>query len=177
MIGISSNDVFIEKKIFSILIQKEGFLGNPDQDSLYKINIQKNLKNLTISFNKETINVPLPINVDELFKILNNLLQSFELKFGEFVFAPFRQTVQFKGKEVFLRNTHNIILRSLLMTKEVEGMNKKKLYQTVWPNDKEMQINKLDTHITNIKNFLSEEINLQIRIFSEKNIIKIQLGN
>lgn len=177
MIGISSNDTFIENKILTILSQKEGFLGSPDQDTLHKINIQKNFKNLTISFNKEKINVPLPINVNELFKILNNFLHSFELKFGEFVYAPFRQTVQFKGKEVFLRNTHNIILRSLLMAKDVEGINKKKLYQIVWPNDKEMQINKLDTHITNIKNFLSEEINLQIKIFSEKNKIKLLLVN
>ena len=34
----------------------------------------------------------------------------------------------------------------------------------LWPNDKNIQINKLDTHLTNLKSFLYEKINFSIKI-------------
>ena len=32
----------------------------------------------------------------------------------------------------------------------------------IWPNDKNFQINKLDTHLTNLKNLINEKLEYQI---------------
>ena len=42
---------------------------------------------------------------------------------------------------------------NLLLSSE-EGMRKIDLIQIIWPNDKEIFYNKLDTHLTNLKNYL-----------------------
>ena len=49
-------------------------------------------------------------------------------------------------------------------------MNKEYLYKCIWPEDHDMQLNKLDTHLTNLKNLLKESLdfNLSFRSISGK---------
>ena len=55
-----------------------------------------------------------------------------------------------------------------------DGIDKKILYSIIWPNEKVIQLNKLDTHLTNLKKFLKEEIDYDVIFSSNKGIIKIK---
>ena len=50
-------------------------------------------------------------------------------------------------------------------------LNKIDLYKEIWPLDKELQLNKLDTHLTNLKNHLKEKINFNFLFFSRSGSI------
>ena len=79
-------------------------------------------------------------------------------------FYPLRQSLEFKNKHINLGNIHFTIFSHLLLNCN-EGSNKVELYKSIWPLDKEYQINKLDTHLTNLKNYLKEKLNFSL-IFS-----------
>ena len=65
-------------------------------------------------------------------------------------------------------------MKNLLMSME-NGISRKELYFHIWPNDKDIQINKLDTHLTNLKNYLLENLNLKLNIISQKNAVYLNL--
>ena len=49
-----------------------------------------------------------------------------------------------------------------------EGIKKTDLYKIIWPNDVDIQINKLDTHLTNLKNLLQEHFDYTIKFKSNQ---------
>ena len=49
-----------------------------------------------------------------------------------------------------------------------EGINKTDLYKIIWPKDVNIQINKLDTHLTNLKNLLQEHFDYTIKFKSNQ---------
>ena len=53
------------------------------------------------------------------------------------------------------------------------GINKSNLYKLIWPYDKDIQINKLDTHITNLKNKVKEFLKVDLTIISSSGVIKL----
>ena len=56
-----------------------------------------------------------------------------------------------------------------------QGLDKIKLYKDIWPLDKDLQLNKLDTHLTNLKNHLKEKLNLNLLFFSRSGLIYISV--
>ena len=73
-----------------------------------------------------------------------------------------------------LKNIHNLILNYLTLYKE-NGIEKHKLYSIIWPNDKDISINKLDSHLTNLKNEIFDCIGFNIQFNSNKKIIKLAI--
>ena len=67
----------------------------------------------------------------------------------------------YEKKSLILGNIHNLIFSALLLNL-TSGVNKSQLYEIIWPNDKNFQINKLDTHLTNLKNLIKEKLGYQI---------------
>ena len=65
----------------------------------------------------------------------------------------------------------NIILNTILLCKE--GVDKDHLYKKIWKRDKSIQINKLDTHLTNLKNQLAKEIGFELNFSSKLGILKL----
>ncbi len=66
----------------------------------------------------------------------------------------------------------NEILRNLYLYKE-GGIDKNILYSSIWPKDKEILINKLDTHLTNTKNLIQDNFNIELKYASKKGIVKL----
>ena len=64
-----------------------------------------------------------------------------------------------------------IILFNLALYKD--GVDKEYLYSLVWPEDKNLSINKLDSHLTNLKNYMKESLDLSIKFHSSQKIIKL----
>ena len=65
-----------------------------------------------------------------------------------------------------------MILNYMLMNLE-KGMPKYSLYKKLWPNDKESSINKLDTHLTNLKNDFENKFNKNLNLVSSKGQIRL----
>jgi len=53
------------------------------------------------------------------------------------------------------------------------GMPKNSLYKKLWPNDKEISINKLDTHLTNLKNDFETKFGQNLNLVSSKGNIRL----
>ena len=140
----------------------------------FHLKISLSDKNLEISIDKNNFSFSLPFEFHYFFSELMKKLNILSLNYSRFAYFPFKQTIFANNKEVQLRNTHNTIIKHLLLSKE-NGIMRKKLYFHIWPNDKDIQINKLDTHITNLKNYLLVNLNLKLNIFSQKNIVYLNL--
>ena len=65
-------------------------------------------------------------------------------------------------------------MRDLLLNYE-EGVLKEVIYGNLWPNDKSILINKLDTHLTNLKNHLKDEVDFDLEFTSISGKIKLTL--
>jgi len=171
----SSNCNFTEKNIISLLYQK-GMITTFDQKNqdFYHISISLSDKNLEICIDKDYLRFSLPFEFHHFFSELLKKLNKLSLIYSQFIYFPFKQTIIANDKEVQLRNTHNTIIKHLLLTQE-NGISRKELYFYIWPNDKDIQINKLDTHLTNLKNYLLENLNLKLNIISQKNAVNLNL--
>ena len=62
-------------------------------------------------------------------------------------------------------------MNNLLLNKL--GTEKLDLYKILWPKDKNIQLNKLDTHLTNLKNLFEKEFKYNLNYFSKQSILKI----
>ena len=54
------------------------------------------------------------------------------------------------------------------MLNQIEGISKLNLYKNIWPADKEIFMNKLDTHLTNLKNYLASDLNFSLNFTTVK---------
>ena len=53
-----------------------------------------------------------------------------------------------------------------------DGVDKYFIYKKIWPNDKQLFINKLDSHLSNVKNEIQENLNFNFD-YSSKKLIKL----
>ena len=56
------------------------------------------------------------------------------------------------------------------------GIEKNELIKYIWPKDKEVFFNKLDTHLTNLKNQVSSDLNLDLNFSSKSGILKLSIN-
>ena len=75
-------------------------------------------------------------------------------------YVPVKQNLIYEKKSLVLGNIHNLIFSALLLHLK-SGISKNNLYEMIWPGDKSYQINKLDTHLTNLKNLIIEKLGYQ----------------
>jgi len=99
-------------------------------------------------------------------------LSDIKYEFNELEYNPINQKVTFKNKTIKLKSFHNTIFKNLFLNKD-SGIQKELIYSNLWPNDKDIMINKLDTHLTNLKNFLKEEIDFNLQFVSSAGMIKL----
>ena len=72
----------------------------------------------------------------------------------------------------FLSDIQNEIMIHLLLNLS-NGIDKIELIQNIWPNDKDVFFNKLDTHLTNLKNYLKSESDFDLKFTSKSGLIKL----
>ena len=84
-----------------------------------------------------------------------------------------------KGRQIKNLKTEkkdkNIIDRKQIIL-GILSIQKLDLYKILWPNDKNIQLNKLDTHLTNLKNLFEKEFNYNLNYFSKQSIIKLLIN-
>ena len=165
MFLLDSDDQYLVKSISHVLNQKNFFhtldLNKKHFFSL-KFNIHKKEMEIGNSYKKKKI--LLPTSTNTIISTINNLFIDYEIEVNGAKFFPLRQSLEYKNKHTYLGNIHFIIFSHLLLNCD-EGSNKIELYKSIWPLDKEYQVNKLDTHLTNLKNYLKDKLNFSF-VFS-----------
>tara|TARA_B100000123_G_scaffold262274_1_gene230210 strand:+ start:431 stop:955 length:525 start_codon:yes stop_codon:yes gene_type:complete len=154
---------FLENKKFSLASENEVFF------TTIKISESSKNVNLFIDDFKKEISIPVDINflMSEIFKSIADI----HIPISNYNYYPYQRLVENSEKRSLLSEIQNIILNNILLSKY--GVNKDLLYQRIWKRDKSIQINKLDTHLTNLKNKLNEELNLVVNFQSHEKKIRL----
>ena len=80
-----------------------------------------------------------------------------------------------ENKISFLSDIQNEIMIHLLLNLS-NGIDKIELIQNIWPNDKDIFFNKLDTHLTNLKNQLLTDIDFKLKFSSKSSLLKLSIN-
>ena len=175
MFLLESEDKFLIKAISQLLIQKE-VLHTLDNSKKYffTLEINQNSKNIEIKGPSKSVFIKTPSLISYIVKNILYLFNDYKININGAHFYPLKQTLIYRNKEAHLGNIHFKILSQLLLDKDY-GTNKTELYQNIWPLDKDLQINRLDTHLTNLKNHLKEKINLNFQFLTRSGLIYISI--
>ena len=150
MINIICKDDFLLRQIQSLVNQKKFHQNYLFEKFLSSLEIKIDNDHMKIIVNKKSSSISLPFTLDTFYTILIDLSSDIKINLQDFTFYPFQNLLRnTKQKQCFLSNIQNIIF-SLLVT-SFDGIEKTQVYKFIWPNNKEFSINKLDTHLTNLK--------------------------
>lgn len=169
MIKFISNNNLLVDTLNSYYLEHSFVLVN--NHYFQKIKLENDEKNIILEFEKKKILIPLPIQISVLKNEINKVLSNFEIQLRDFNYYPFQNFIQTKSKKVFLTNIQNLIFSNLINAKQ--GLDKNVLYETIWKQDKDISINKLDTHLTNLKNLLNSSLNIHITFQSKNKKIEL----
>jgi hypothetical protein len=163
---IKSNNIFYLNMICNLMDQINIPVSLIKSNSQYgEIHFLFKDNHLTLKFNSSVEKINLPISFYSLTQNLFLIMQNFKIKFDNLDYNPIQESLTLKNKTLKLRNTHNLIIREAIKYK-AQGLNKIDLYKIIWPKDLDPQINKLDTHLTNLKNLLLEEFSYKLKFSS-----------
>ena len=161
MFYLRSNNNLLLNSISSILNQKSAiFNTNGEANSFATISISSNESALFIETVNDKKKISTPLSITKLFEKIDSILTEIKIDFNNLVYVPVKQNLIYEKKSLVLGNIHNLIFSALLLHLK-SGISKNNLYEMIWPGDKSYQINKLDTHLTNLKNLINEKLGYQ----------------
>jgi hypothetical protein len=175
-ISITSNDPslssFLEEnisKLTSCILLKE------INARLLKLDFLCSENEIRISSpNQEIIAISKPFHFSQIIDKINTLHQNYTVKIGLIKYFPYSGTLILDKKKFLLSETQNQILNNLVCYKE--GIEKKFLYESIWPRDKDISENKLDTHLTNLKNHFHKFSSYKLKFKTIKGSIKLDIN-
>ena len=173
MIYLSSKDEFVQESLTNLLFQINPLLITTIKDlSFVHIEAYQANNQIYFTYNQKKEVIKSPTKINNIFDGIYRLIFEKAVIINKFEFFPFKQTINYQGIEVKLNFISNEILRNLYLYKE-RGIDKNILYSSIWPRDKEILINKLDTHLTNTKNLIQDNFNIELKYASKKGIVKL----
>tara|TARA_B100001057_G_scaffold333516_1_gene334061 strand:+ start:80 stop:607 length:528 start_codon:yes stop_codon:yes gene_type:complete len=173
MIHLSSKDEFVQESLTNLIFQINPLLITAIKDlSFVHIEVHQANDQLHFTYNQNKEIIKSPAKINNIFDGIYKLIFDKVVIINKFEFFPFKQTINYQGNEVKLNFISNEILRNLYLYKD-RGIDKNILYSSIWPQDKEILINKLDTHLTNTKNFIQDNFNIELKYASKKGIVKL----
>ena len=157
--------------MFNYLLQKNILLSSTNENYQTVIDIQDNEKVINVFINGDKIEIPLPIDINFLnSKILEKIIEvNFPL--GDYKYFPYKRVISYQNKKSLLSDIQNLIISNLIVSQQ--GVDKDNLYNLIWKRDKSIYINKLDTHLTNLKKKLNQELNLKINFQSHNKTLRL----
>tara|TARA_B100001057_G_scaffold360221_1_gene362519 strand:+ start:4269 stop:4799 length:531 start_codon:yes stop_codon:yes gene_type:complete len=173
LIKLICNNTLILNTITNHLSQKRLFFASDDQKYQTVIEISDFDKTINLDINGKKIDIPLPLNINFLTsQILKNIIET-NLQIGNGIYFPYQRVIYNynKSKKSLLSDIQNIIITNLLMSND--GIEKELLYKAIWKKDKTIFINKLDTHLTNLKKKLSQEVGIKTNFQSHSKILRL----
>lgn len=153
-----------------------------NQNNLYFYKSLKNLKpNLSITVKDEKLELlteqikttlSLPVDSKVLIKEVMQIINKLYFDYRKLRYFPYLKMIKNGTVSTVLSNSHNIILFNLFIFEKL-GINKNHLYSCIWPNDKDISLNKLDTHLTNLKNYICNNCNENIDFRTMNGLLKL----
>ena len=173
MFLLMSDDEFTLKSISHLFNQRDYYYTlDESKKHFFTVKIKKFEKELQIKSFQKIFTLKIPVTFNLLSATLSKLLQDHSIEIDSIKFYPFRQSLHYKEKYTNLGNIHFIIFSQLILSYP-DRIEKVDLYNNIWPKDKDYQMNKLDTHLTNLKNYLDEKIELKLNFSSNSGQIKL----
>ena len=173
MIYLSSKDEFLKESLTNLIFQINPLLITTIKElSFVHVDAYQGNNQLHFSYNQKKEIIKMPIKINNIFDGIYRLIYEKAVIINGFDYFPFKQTINYQGNEMKLNFISNEILRNLYLYKE-HGIDKNILYSSIWPKDKEILINKLDTHLTNTKNLIQDNFNIELKYASKKGIVKL----
>ncbi len=164
MIKLICNNQLLYNTIFNYLSQKNILLSSPSRNHQIVINIQDDEKVINIDINGYKAEILLPIDINFLNSHILKKIIDINFPLGDYKYFPYKRIISYQNRKSLLSDIQNLIISNLIITKE--GIDKDYLYNLIWKRDKSIYINKLDTHLTNLKKKLNQELNLKINFQS-----------
>lgn len=166
MILLNSDNQYFLEQLFHLIKQLNLKYYSLDRKKNlpFLIRLELDQKILKIILDKNITNIHLPIGYSKIIEELEKIVKQIKISYVNFEYFPFKQEIHSRNKINKINLIHNQILMHLCIDKN--GFDKRELYKIIWPIDKNYSINKLDTHITNLKNLLNTECNLKIKFES-----------
>ena len=163
---------FISKHTSSLIIQSEkNFFSINTINFFDKIFFSFNQNEVIIKFQKKTDTFKYPFNFNDLKERIFYRISNYKISLNKIDYYPIQQKIENQTFSCKLTYTHSLILSNLFLFDQ--GISKNDLYKKIWPYDKEVSINKIDTHLTNIKNILNQTINFSLKISSKNGLLKL----
>lgn len=171
ILQLECDNQLIFKTFFNLLSQKN-FIIKKEKNLYYpRIKIEDQNEKLIIVINDSNKVYTKPLDLNFIFSDLMREILKISYKINKFFYFPFQRKVKDNKLKTYLSDIQNKILLNLLTNQN--GINKDQLYQIIWSKDKMISINKLDTHLTNLKSLLIDELNLKINFKSEDKKLKL----
>lgn len=173
MFLIKSDDNFLKIKCLSLLGQN-GFHITQDQNSNYfeTIIIKKHEKVVQVTMGKNNFDLNLPMTITNMYYEFKNLINKFNIYIGELVYSPEQGILSFHSIKLYLSDVHKIMFNEIILHKK-SGVEKAYLYKQIWPKDKNFNYNKIDTHLSNLKRQIEDQLGLVVKLNSNKRVINL----
>ena len=172
MFLLKSNHLILQNELTDLL-NKKLIETTQDCTANYFDEISVNLNNKTIFINfidqKSFFKIPVAFN--EIFSQILLFLNAYKIFTNNFSYYPVQQLIIDNKNKIKLNFIHNKIMKELFLNKN--GVDKIDMYKKIWPLDKNISLNKLDTHLTNIRNQILILLNSNVTIESSNKLLKI----
>tara|TARA_B100000989_G_C19439034_1_gene426438 strand:- start:154 stop:678 length:525 start_codon:yes stop_codon:yes gene_type:complete len=171
LIKLICDDQLLYNTLSNYLIQKDLMLTSSNKTHQIIIEIQDKEKSIILNINGDKIDISLPIDINFLNSQIVKKVIDVNFPIGSYKYFPYQRVISNQNKRSLLSDIQNLIISNLIIKKE--GIDKDDLYNLIWKRDKSIYINKLDTHLTNLKKKLKQELNLKINFQSQNKILRL----
>lgn len=167
---VISNNEYLEENITKLFLQKGIEVSNNKNSKFYEsINLSLKESILKVFIGDEfKFSITLPTNFESIFNKINDFLSLIFIKYENVKYFPLNQKIVLDNKVIKLGIIHNTIISMCLLYLK-DGVNKFSLYEKLWPEDKDIYMNKLDTHLTNLKNKIRQGLLKEIKFLTKNN--------
>ena len=169
MIKLISDNKLLYNTLSNYLLQKNLLLSNNNHQVLIEIKEKENVINLNI--NGHITAIPLPIDINFVSSTILKKIIDINFPIADHKYFPYQRVICIKNKKSLLSDIQNLIISNLIINQK--GIEKDHLYNLIWKRDKLVHINKLDTHLTNLKKKLKQELDLKINFQSQNKTLRL----
>ena len=174
MIKLICDDQLLFKTLETFLSQKNIILLSSNKNYQTVLEIKSYEKYVKIEINNHIIEISKPIDINFLNSQILKKIININFPLGRHNYFPYQRVISSKNDKVYFSDIQNLIIYNLIINQE--GIDKNDLYNLIWKKDKSIFINKLDTHLTNLKKKLDQELNLKIYFQSQNKILRLLIN-
>ncbi len=172
MINLVCEDNFLKKNFISLLNQKRLMTPINNLGYFSSMHIKEYSNSLELIIDDLNLNFKLPLSINLLLKKIHEKLFLINIGLNNCSYFPYQRLIKAKDqKKTYLSYLQNIILSNLIINKD--GIEKFTIYKLIWPEDRNISMNKLDTHLTNLKNHINTNLNIKIYFQSHNKVLRL----